>query len=76
MKRNALLIITALVLAPLAALSAADAPAKKPNILWLVAEDMSPHFGCYGEKTIQTHNLDKLAANSSSMMKARTFPSW
>lgn len=33
----------------------------KPNILWIIAEDMSPHFSCYGEKTISTPNLDKLA---------------
>jgi arylsulfatase A-like enzyme len=37
--------------------------AARPNIVWLVAEDMSPHFGCYGEKTIATPNVDKLAAN-------------
>lgn len=36
--------------------------AGKPNILWLVAEDMSPHFGCYGEKSIETPNVDRLAA--------------
>ncbi len=41
---------------------AAESQAKKPNIIWLIAEDMSPHFGCYGEKTIQTPNVDKLAA--------------
>ncbi|MCY2996188.1 MAG: sulfatase-like hydrolase/transferase [Planctomycetota bacterium] len=34
----------------------------RPNILWLVAEDMSPHFGCYGDQTIQTPNVDRLAA--------------
>ena len=46
------------------ALHAAEAPAPpvRPNILWLIAGDMSPHFGCYGEKTIQTPNVDKLAA--------------
>lgn len=55
-----LTILTAILLAPL---HAAGAPAGKPNILWLIAEDMSPHFGCYGEKTIQTPNVDKLAAN-------------
>ena len=43
-----------------AVLQAAE-PAR-PNILWLIAEDMSPHFGCYGEKVIQTPNVDKLAA--------------
>ena len=36
---------------------------RQPNIVWLVAEDMSPHFGCYGEKMIATPNVDKLAEN-------------
>ncbi len=35
---------------------------RKPNILWIVAEDMSPHWSCYGERTIQTPNIDGLAA--------------
>lgn len=63
--RLTLALLTALLLAPLAALHAADAPkgATKPNILWLIAEDLSPHFGCYGDKTIQTPNVDRLAAN-------------
>ena len=33
----------------------------RPNILWIVAEDMSPHWGCYGETTIRTPNIDRLA---------------
>jgi arylsulfatase A-like enzyme len=33
----------------------------KPNILWIVAEDMSPHWSCYGEKTIKTPHIDQLA---------------
>jgi arylsulfatase A-like enzyme len=33
-----------------------------PNILWIVVEDMSPHWSCYGEQTIQTTNIDKLAS--------------
>ena len=32
-----------------------------PNILWILAEDASPDFSCYGEKTITTPNADKLA---------------
>ncbi len=59
--KHAYLLATVLF-APLAVLDAADAP-NKPNILWLIAEDMSPHFGCYGEKTIQTPNVDQLAAD-------------
>lgn len=39
-----------------------SASAKRTNILWIVAEDASPHLGCYGEHSIQTPNLDLLAA--------------
>ena len=34
----------------------------RPNIVWVVVEDMSDHFGCYGETTIKTPNVDRLAA--------------
>lgn len=40
----------------------ASAQNLKPNILWIVAEDMSAHLSCYGEKTISTPNLDNMAA--------------
>ena len=33
----------------------------KPNVLWIVAEDMSPHWSCYGNGGIQTPNIDWLA---------------
>lgn len=32
-----------------------------PNILWFVVDDMSANFSCYGEKTIQTPAVDRLA---------------
>jgi len=35
---------------------------KRPNILWIIAEDMSPHWSCCGERTIETPNIDRLAA--------------
>lgn len=34
----------------------------QPNIIWLVAEDMSPYIPAYGDSTITTPNLDRLAA--------------
>lgn len=34
---------------------------KRPNILWFVVDDMSANFSCYGEKTITTPNVDRLA---------------
>lgn len=36
--------------------------ADRPNILWLIAEDFSPHLGCYGTREVWTPHLDKLAA--------------
>jgi arylsulfatase A-like enzyme len=37
------------------------APAKPVNILWLSTEDMSPWLGCYGDETVPTPNIDRLA---------------
>ena len=33
-----------------------------PNILWIFVEDISDNISCYGENTIQTPNIDKLAS--------------
>lgn len=33
----------------------------KPNIVWLNVEDMSPRLGCYGDMTVPTPNIDRLA---------------
>ena len=50
----------------------AGAPLEKPNILWIVVDDMSANFGCYGEKTIETPNLDRLAREGTRFSKAFT----
>ena len=34
---------------------------KKPNILWIVAEDLSPIIPPFGDETVKTPNLTKLA---------------
>ncbi|HMR19397.1 MAG TPA: sulfatase-like hydrolase/transferase, partial [Sphingobacterium sp.] len=33
----------------------------KPNIIWIMTEDMSPELGCYGYPHVQTPHLDKLS---------------
>ncbi|MDF1861751.1 MAG: sulfatase-like hydrolase/transferase [Verrucomicrobiales bacterium] len=35
--------------------------AEKPNILWLSAEDISAHIGCFGDEFAITPHLDELA---------------
>ena len=44
--------------------------ATKPNIVWIVIEDASPHIGCYGETLIKTPNIDKMAREGIRCQKA------
>ena len=37
--------------------------AARPNIVWIVIEDASPHIGCYGETAIKTPAIDALAGD-------------
>ena len=34
---------------------------RRPNIIWIIAEDMSPDLGCYGNQVVTTPNIDGLA---------------
>ena len=37
--------------------------AKSPNFLFIIADDLRPELGCYGEKHIISPNIDKIAAD-------------
>jgi arylsulfatase A-like enzyme len=50
--------------------AAADEPTKRPNIVWVIVDDMSANFGCYGEKTIRTPNVDRLAREGTRFRRA------
>ena len=37
--------------------------AVRPNILWLIAEDLGPHLSCCGTPEVWTPNLDRMASD-------------
>ena len=61
-----------LFFASLCALCGQSSAAEKPNILWILVDDMSPHFSCYGESAIRTPNVDALAAGGTRFSRAFT----
>jgi N-sulfoglucosamine sulfohydrolase len=67
----AVLTMTAAACSPIfAGATASVAPAQRPNILWLIAEDLGTELGCYGTKEVWTPNLDKLAASGMRYTRA------
>lgn len=68
MKRR--ITLSLLALACLAA--SAFAADSRPNVLWFIVDDMSANFSCYGEKTIQTPNVDRLAREGTRFSHAFT----
>ena len=36
----------------------------RPNVLFLVVDDLRPKLGCYGESNMVTPNIDQLASKS------------
>ncbi|HEX4130361.1 MAG TPA: sulfatase [Pirellulales bacterium] len=50
--------------------SAGNMATAKPNILWIIAEDMGPDLACYGRTDLATPNLDRLAAQGCRYTRA------
>jgi arylsulfatase A-like enzyme len=72
---KALTLLTALLLAPLAALHAAEAPKPKPNIVFILVDDM-PYAGpsVTGNKLQQTPHMDRIAKEGILFSRAYTEP--
>ncbi len=44
----------------------------KPNVLWILIENIGPEFSCYGYPQVQTPNIDELASEGAIYMNAFT----
>lgn len=44
--------------------------ASRPNIVWIIVDDMSANFSCYGEQTVRTPHVDQMAAQGTRFSKA------
>ncbi|MBU4460675.1 MAG: sulfatase-like hydrolase/transferase, partial [Verrucomicrobia bacterium] len=53
-----------------AAAHAADAPAKRPNVLLICVDDLKPLLGCYGDPRAKTPGIDRLAAHGMLFERA------
>ncbi len=59
-----------LLFTALALLTSAASAQDRPNILWIVADDLGPELGCYGDTVVRTPRLDQLAAEGLRFTQA------
>lgn len=50
--------------------SFAQAPEKKPNVLFIAVDDLRPELGCYDSKLVKSPNIDKLASMGTLFERA------
>lgn len=70
MKRVSVFVLGVVALLGLSTGATAGEKARKPNILWISCEDMSPDLGCYGVKYARSPNIDKLAKQGLRFTRA------
>ena len=64
--------VTLAGLALLAVAFRADAADSRPNIVWIVGEDMGPEVRCYGDEQAITPNIDRLAGEGARFTRCFT----
>ncbi|MCX6899511.1 MAG: sulfatase [Verrucomicrobia bacterium] len=69
--KHILTICVATLLPAVLPLSAADKPSK-PNVLFIIVDDLTTTLGCYGDRDARTPHMDALAARGVRFSRAYT----
>lgn len=64
------LVVGCVLLSGMSSRTSEAADTQRPNIVWIIPDDMSANFSCYGETAIETPNVDKLAARGVKFTNA------
>src|SRR3954462_7088371 len=61
-----------LLAAPAFLRARSGAAAERPNIIWILGDDLGCELGCYGDRSVRTPNLDRLAAEGTRFTQFHT----
>ncbi|MDR3637590.1 MAG: sulfatase [Isosphaeraceae bacterium] len=70
LQRRAFFLLCACCATSTAPAQADERVRSRPNIVWIVVDDMSANFSCYGETLIQTPHVDHLAREGTRFRRA------
>lgn len=51
-------------------LTASSAAAERPNVLFVMVDDLRPELGCYGNREIKTPCFDEFSDSATTFMQA------
>ncbi|MCM2373560.1 sulfatase family protein [Aporhodopirellula aestuarii] len=58
-------IASAFVIALLSSISCSSFADERPNVVWIISDDLCPELGCYGYPDVATPNIDCLASEGT-----------